>query len=225
MRRIPVRATRKVGIVLVSAGLLCGCAASVPDPPRAQWDETPPPPDVGKEHAPLPALTDDQAIAAFERRAKQNPNEAENYLILGRLHLRRAGKSKGGALPDLRAAEACFRKVIQINPNRRGATTYLAVALLGQHRFTEALELSQKAFAASPGDSLALATTGDALLELGRYEEAEKAYNDLAAIERNAPALARLAHLAEIKGDPTEALRLLGLALDQETRSGAAASD
>src|ERR1041385_4984531 len=54
------------------------------------WDDRPPAPGVGKEHAPMAPLSTDQAIAAFKKRIAKNPNDAFALTVLGRLHLRRA---------------------------------------------------------------------------------------------------------------------------------------
>src|SRR5437867_3410868 len=55
----------------------------------------------------------------------------------------------------------------------------------------------------------ALATAGDAQLELGKYTEAERIYQKLGA-EESGPALkARLARLAELKGNNEKAIELL----------------
>src|SRR5262249_20014044 len=77
------------------------------------------------------------------------------------------------------------------------------------HHFREALALAQQAYAIDQRNAAALATAGDAQLELGNYDEAKSIFDKLGA-DGTSPALrARRARLAELKGDNDEAIELL----------------
>ena len=77
----------------------------------------------------------------------------------------------------------------------------------------------------SPDDPTALATLGDASLELGDLEGARMAYARLADVAPSAAASVRLGHLAFIAGDPASAVRLARAAVrqadDEETEGRA----
>src|ERR1041385_2014913 len=75
-------------------------------------------------------------------------------------YLDRAMKSARASLAAVSAAH---------NPGGVGA---LAGARFESHHFREALALAQEAYAIDPRDTAALATAGDAQLELGNYAEA-----------------------------------------------------
>src|SRR5205814_2358072 len=221
-----------IGVAFVIALGLVGCAARppaqtgepkpVPEPaaadPMAQWDDSPPPAGAGEEQESVPALTTDESIAVFEKRVQDHPRDAFALTVLGRLHLRRAKAT--GNRADIAAAEGFLRRAMQSEPDYSAPPMFLAVALQEQHRFAESLTLAQEVRRTSPKNTLALAIIGDAKLELGRYEDAEKSYQQLAAAGRSPPVLARLARLAELNGKPQEALRLLSTAAEQQTQAG-----
>ena len=85
----------------------------------------------------------------------------------------------------------------------------LALVEFEFHHFKEALTLAQQCRAIDPSNNGALATAGDAQLELGNYAEAEKIYAQIGADEQTPALRARLAHLAELKGDNQKAIELL----------------
>ena len=91
-----------------------------------------------------------------------------------------------------------------------GGLSVLAVAEFESHHFREALALARQAYAIDPRDTGALATTGDAELELGNYAEAERIYARLNDGEPAPSVRARLARLAELKGESQKAIELLG---------------
>ena len=90
-----------------------------------------------------------------------------------------------------------------------GGLAALALAEFESHHFREALKLAEQAYATDPRNTPALATTGDAQLELGNYPYAEKIYRQLEAEESTPSLQARLARLAELKGENAQAIALL----------------
>ena len=166
----------------------------------------------------------DEAIALFERRIGGNEGDFRNRTVLGRLLLRKSQEeddhaAAARAVEVLRAARAA-------NPDDGPARTYLAVALLAQHGFAEARELARASAAADPRDTLALATAGDAALELGRIDEADAAFDRLKGkIGRSPAVLARLARSAELRGRPGEADELIAEATAAAIEAGAARGD
>ena len=89
-----------------------------------------------------------------------------------------------------------------------------------QHKFSEGLKLAREALAKKPKDVDARATAGDALLETGRYDEAEHAIHELHRLSKLPPVLSRLASLAELKGNTELALKLMGEAAADVLKAG-----
>jgi tetratricopeptide (TPR) repeat protein len=88
-----------------------------------------------------------------------------------------------------------------------------------RHQFKEALELGRQLYAKHPEEPSLLILIGDAHLELGNYEEAEKAYRDYLRSAAPDTLPTRLSRLAELKGDTREALRLMEVAAEEERQA------
>ena len=176
---------------------------------------------AGSEPGPARMATGD-AIAWFERRVGGDPRDARNRTVLGRLLMRKAKEDDDHAAAA-RAVEV-LRAAVAADSDYTPARTQLAVAVAANHGFAESLELARGAYAADPRDTLALATVGDALLELGRVDEAAASFADLeTAAGRVPPVLARLARAAELRGETDEAAALIDAALAAAEDGGAPA--
>ena len=151
--------------------------------------------------------TPDEVIELFELRVNAYPKDHVSFATLGDLY-----ESRGRETDDLAwfaRAETALRRSIELFPKYVRAKVSLAVVLCDRHKFAEALEIAQEVHKANPGNIDALATVGDAQLELGRYAEAEQSLRALVQrLPDSAPALARLAHLEELMGQTDEALEL-----------------
>lgn len=90
------------------------------------------------------------------------------------------------------------------------APTELALArvLIDLHRFDEALLLAQSSDESNPQPDAALAI-GDALLAMGEYERAEETFDGLAEQNVSPPLAARLARIAELRGNVELAIGLM----------------
>ena len=79
--------------------------------------------------------------------------------------------------------------------------------LVSLHRFSDAVALARATLAETPNDPTALATLGDASLELGDVATARSTFARLGSTAPSAAADARLSHLAFIAGDTAAAIR------------------
>jgi tetratricopeptide (TPR) repeat protein len=155
-----------------------------------------------EDFGPFPPLA--EGIRTFQERVERDPRDAVSLTILGGLYLQQA-RQTGDASNYLRA-ETALRHAIDLAPNYFSAKAALAEALYSQHDFLNALQLAEELYAGYPTRFEVLAIIGDANLALGRYPEAQAAYEELAAHGENAPLLARLAQLSELEGDPEAAV-------------------
>ena len=115
-----------------------------------------------------------------------------------------------GVITSYERAEAALRRSLEIAPEYDKARATLAAVLCSRHKFAEGLAMARSLIARDPGNIDVMATLGDALLETGQYAEAEAVYRALRKKSEAPPILSRLASLLELKGDPDEALRLMG---------------
>lgn len=156
-------------------------------------------------------------IAFFQARAERDPYGAGDRSRLAGLLLARARAT--GRYDDLVAAETEARASLALRRGRnRGGALVLANALMGQHRFREALVEAEVLEAEDSTDHTASSLTGEILLELGDYAGADRRFERIGATTSLA-AQARLARWRELHGNIDEARRLL---LDARARSGQA---
>jgi tetratricopeptide (TPR) repeat protein len=87
--------------------------------------------------------------------------------------------------------------------------------LAATHDFTGALAEARAILADAPDQTQALATLGDAALELGDYTTAETSYNQLQQAAPGAAVTARLARLAFLQGDVDGAAQLADRAIGE----------
>jgi tetratricopeptide (TPR) repeat protein len=151
----------------------------------------------------------DATLQFMERRAADDPDDsgAQNRLALA--YLDRARNIGDLRFID-RAAHAARASLAALPAERNvGAVITLATAEFESHHFKEALGLAQQAQAIDRTNRPALAMIGDAQLELGDYRGAEQAFKRLLAAEDSVATQARMARLAEFKGNTKQAIAIL----------------
>jgi tetratricopeptide (TPR) repeat protein len=146
-------------------------------------------------------------IRFFQERLNQQPEDFLSLTILGQLYLQQARIA--GDIASYGRAEAALLEALEILPGYPAAEAGLVSVRYATHDFVGALELGQELYQANPRMTGILATIGDAQLSLGRYEQAAATYQELLARTSSPSLLARLAHQAELHGNPGEALKLM----------------
>ncbi len=199
------------GLVLAAAGLVPRLAsAGDPDPDPAP-DRFTSVDALEPAHGLIPI---GDAVELWRTRSETNELD---YLSRTQLGVALADQARQtGDVAGFDDAEVALVEALDLNPDHDPALLALASVHLAQHRFTEARDLAEQVAAADPGSLGALALIGDASIELGDYDRASIVYGELARVERSAPAVARLARLAWIDGDPD---RAVDLAAEAVTRS------
>jgi tetratricopeptide (TPR) repeat protein len=139
-----------------------------------------------------------------------NPNDETSQVDLGFALLQRIRET---ADPSLYApAEAALDAARALTPD--DALVYVGIGglQLGKHQFADALVTGQKAAQLSPSLDSARAVIVDALVELGRYDEADEAAGEMLALSSDLTTLARVSYLAELRGKLDVALAAMRLA-------------
>jgi len=111
-------------------------------------------------------------------------------------------------------AEERLRAFLKHSPDDYDAQRMLSAVLLSQHRFGDAIAQANKASALDPRDAWNYAAIGDGYLELGDYDRAFAAYDQMGRLQPGPPAYARTAHGLEMKGDLDGALEYMRRAAD-----------
>jgi tetratricopeptide (TPR) repeat protein len=103
-------------------------------------------------------------------------------------------------LSVLDRAERAFTSALDTEPDDVESIIGLGSIALSRHRFADALELGRRAEAVAAGEARALGIQVDALVELGRYDEAEQAVGRMVRARPDLSSYARLSYLHEIRG-------------------------
>ena len=119
------------------------------------------------------------ALAEYRHALAVNPNLVAGYVNLGGIHFSRN---------DLDSAERALQKAAELSPSLAGPYVDLAVIALRRNRAADALELLEKAAALEDSYFIHL-NKGDALAQLGRYEEAVREYNRTIEMRPGLPGL------------------------------------
>jgi tetratricopeptide (TPR) repeat protein len=156
---------------------------------------------VGLWPIPLAAqgTTADNHIAYYERVLQRNPRDGRTWLRLGDAMIRKARET--GDLAYFGRAEQALRRSLEVAPDNAGALRHLAYVFYSRHQFAEAVEHAGRAVEVDRADGDAWGVLGDAYLELGRYDDAERAYRAMLAAKEDLYSLSRRAGLKTVRGD------------------------
>ncbi|HMI98439.1 MAG TPA: tetratricopeptide repeat protein [Gaiellaceae bacterium] len=140
------------------------------------------------------------------------PGDARTYTLLGLAYQQRA-RETGNPVYYTKSAAVLARadKLVPGDPTTASALGSLALA---RHRFGQALRLGQQAVRTAPYTARNYGVLGDSLIELGRYEEAFRTFNKMAALHPDLSSYSRIAYARELLGRTDAAGRAMELALD-----------
>jgi tetratricopeptide (TPR) repeat protein len=155
----------------------------------------------------------ERSIAKVRKLIDKNPNDFEAYNALALALSRRARESSDPRF-YVQGAEA-LQKSFSISPDNFDGKRIQTWLLLGKHEFAAALETAQKLSKAMPDDVMTYGFLTDANIELGNYDEAEKAAQWMLDLKPgNMPGFTRAAYLRELFGDIDGAMDLMKMAYE-----------
>ena len=139
------------------------------------------------------------------------------YERLGALYQQKGRETADAAWFEL--AEKALRQAVYLASDdfaRADPLVQLAAVYMSEHRFADALADAHDAIATGAGDADAFAIEGDALTDLGRYDDAASAYETLKRVTSESSPIradyiadSRLSYLKMISGDMPRALDLI----------------
>ncbi|MGA3193583.1 MAG: tetratricopeptide repeat protein [Terriglobales bacterium] len=172
---------------------------------------------------PMPTVTGtDRQIQTWQERAKRAPLDYKGYDELGVAYLQKARETGDISYYDL--AEQTLKRALELAPpDFRSADpqVHMALVYMGEHRFSDAIALAQKAIGSGAGNLAAFALEGDAYTDMGEYDEAIAAYNTMQSLGQNTTSPlslaymhdSRVAYLAFLHGDSAQSIRLMKSAI------------
>ncbi|HKB27437.1 MAG TPA: tetratricopeptide repeat protein [Candidatus Limnocylindrales bacterium] len=155
----------------------------------------------------------DRAIGVWSRNLAAEPLDFVSAANLGIVYEARGRLT--GDIGDYLKAQQAVAQALDSAPTDDASRLLHARLAQTLHEFPNALAEAQAILRDEPGLPQALATEGDAQLELGDVAGAKATFTALATAAPGAAVSARLARLAFISGDPAAALGLAGRAYNE----------
>jgi tetratricopeptide (TPR) repeat protein len=209
-----LRRRRLLAAFVVAAVVLSGCSQTVPTPPAANPVATASssnPTDVPTaEPTSAPTSPTQSEIDRLQEAVAADPDDAESQRDLGLALLQRVRETADPSL--YQPAETAFETARRLAPDDALVLVGIGGLQLGKHEFAAALETGRQAAELSPTLATARAVIVDALVELGRYDEADEAAGEMLALSTDLSTLARVSYLAELRGKLDAALSAMRMA-------------
>ncbi|GKQ36310.1 lipopolysaccharide assembly protein LapB [Streptomyces sp. A012304] len=160
----------------------------------------------------------DTGITSLQAHLRDQPRDFAGWATLGLAYVEQA-RTKGdpSRYPQ---AEQALRHSLDLRPGNDQALSGRAALAAARHDFTGALKYADQALAQNPYNERALCSRIDALVELGRYEDAERAARTADARRPGVPVFTRYAYVHELRGDVATARRVLEQALAASVTPG-----
>ncbi|MFF5186975.1 tetratricopeptide repeat protein [Streptomyces sp. NPDC000345] len=160
----------------------------------------------------------DSGITALQAHLRAQPKDFGSWATLGLAYVEQA-RTKGdpSRYPQ---AEQALKRSLSLRADNDQALAGRAALAAARHDFAGALKYADQALKQNPYSERALCSRIDALVELGRYDEAGKAADDADERRPGVPVFTRYAYVRELRGDVTTARRVLDQALSASTSPG-----
>lgn len=188
-----------VGVALVVVGLVTTALSLRSSGDGARSDEgaaTSPPPNLAEASA----GSVEERVEALRARVEASPDDWEALAALGAAYVAQAAVTGDPALYP--AAQQSLERSLEVQPDGNLPATVAQSSLAAaRHDFPLALDWAERAGAIAPDDPGAKAVLGDALLELGRYDEAFAMFQAMIDRRPDLAAYARISYARELQGD------------------------
>ena len=209
-------------VVALSAALLGGGAVLL----NAR-DSAPPvasnPVGAGVAAAPVAGIGNADGVSAIisslQTRLRRVPTDWQSLAGLGSAYVEQARLTGN---PSFYAkAQESFDRSLAIEAKQNFAALHgLSSLAAARHDFGTALTWADKGLAINPNNAGLYGARGDALVELGRYDEADVAVQKMADLRPTLPLYVRASYLRELRGDVPGALAFMA---DAEKNAASAA--
>jgi tetratricopeptide (TPR) repeat protein len=165
----------------------------------------------------------DRAVKVWSANLARDDKDFVSATYLAELYYSRARLT--GNVDDYSRAKEAVTLALAAYPGGIGAQILRAQLLFATHDFANALSAARAIYRANPDQVPALATVGDAQLELGQYDAAARSFDELARRAPGAAVTARLAHVAALRGHDAQADALAARAIREAAAVATAPAD
>lgn len=143
-------------------------------------------------------------ITQLEARLQRNPDDANAYALLGQALLQQVRETGNVMLYD--RAGRSFAQALRRDPNQLDALIGQGMLALALHDFKAALTWAEQAWTLNPFRAQTLGVKVDALVELGRYDEAVATLQQMVDLRPDLASYTRISYLRELHGEVEGAL-------------------
>ncbi|GAA3503894.1 tetratricopeptide repeat protein [Streptomyces prasinosporus] len=154
----------------------------------------------------------DAGVRSLQAHLRAQPRDFGGWATLGAAYVEQA-RTHGDPSRYPRAERALDRS-LALAPGNEQALAGRAALAAARHDFAGALEYADRALEQNPYGERALCSRVDALVELGRYDEAARAADTADRRRPGVPVFTRYAYVRELRGDVRTAREVLERALE-----------
>lgn len=158
----------------------------------------------------------DLEIQFWEQRTERDASDFMAPEKLGEAYLQKSRES--GNLSYLKKAETALKKSLAAKPQHTQAMNWLSYVYCMQHRFRDAMALSEETKKLLPDDPFSFGILGDCYLELGDFGNCERNYLKAMELAPSMFSFSRWANLQFMKGDIPASIDFQKQALDDAER-------
>jgi tetratricopeptide (TPR) repeat protein len=172
-------------------------------------NRSPSPAPGAPEGAATSARSTEERVRSLQAAIREHPERAALYSLLGEAYLQRSRET--GDPTFYSRAEGVLRRALARDPRDAAALTGMGALAAARHDFRTALDYGQRARRLAPQATRPYGVVVDALVELGRYDEAAAALQRMVDLKPDLASYARVSYFRELEGDldgAVEAMRL-----------------
>jgi tetratricopeptide (TPR) repeat protein len=154
-----------------------------------------------------------QLIGQLQDRLRVVPEDWRSFASLGLAYVQQARITADPSYYP--KAEGSLQRSLELQPAENFESLMgLGVLALARHDFPAALSYGEEARDLNPYNGPVYGVIGDALLEMGRYDQAFQAFQDMVDRRPDLSSYARVSYARELQGDVPGAIEAMELALD-----------
>jgi len=157
-------------------------------------------------------MTTDDQIEIYQRWAKTDPANIQTNALLAAVYIQKTRETADPGYNE--RADALVKRILDREPRNYEAWKLRNIIELTRHHFAQAADWSAQLTRRLPSDPENWGVLGDAQMELGKYDDAVKAYRQMAAIKVSLFSLNRLAYYQFVTGDAPAALETMRQAVE-----------
>jgi tetratricopeptide (TPR) repeat protein len=156
-----------------------------------------------------------QLVSTLQSALEVNPKDEHSWALLGFAYQQRARET--GDPTYYTKSDGALNQALKLDSNDYLVYGGLGSLALSRHRFYDALAYGNKALAIAPKIAMNYGVIGDALIELGRYPQAFRAFQTMGHIQPSLTSYSRISYARELQGETAKAIASMKLAIDAAT--------